>query len=260
MTAQSKVEAATLESALVSALAEIGSATKDKVNPHFKSKYADLGSVIDAVKPVLARHNLGFTQSTEPSEGGVIVETVLWFGGQGDYSSGSKSLGKLFVPANKQDAQGFGSALTYARRYSLMTAFGVPAEDDDGNAAAKSYTPQTATSGGVAGTAGQVTNGERKGKLNGTYETLPKLETATKAFVHTLEGIDDLGELIGWLQTPEAMELQTQGMRDLPSWWDTGEGLPEEFVPVAERIHMKKRILEERESLHPRQQSVLEAG
>lgn len=123
----------TLSLALVTALAEIGGAAKDKVNPAFKSKYADLSSVIDAIKPVLARHDLGFTQSTEPSEGGVIVETILW------HTDGEKqSLGKLFVPANKQDAQGFGSALTYARRYSLMTAFGVPAEDDDGNAAARS--------------------------------------------------------------------------------------------------------------------------
>lgn len=122
----------TLSLALVTALAEIGGATKDKVNPAFKSKYADIGSVIDAIKPVLARHDLAFTQSTEPSDAGVIVETILW------HTDGEKqSLGKLFVPANKHDAQGFGSALTYARRYSLMTAFGVPAEDDDGNAAVR---------------------------------------------------------------------------------------------------------------------------
>ncbi len=54
------------------------------------------------------------------------------------HESGEKeSLGILFVPANKNDAQGFGSALTYARRYALVTAFGVPVEDDDGNAAAR---------------------------------------------------------------------------------------------------------------------------
>ncbi len=123
-----------LSASLVKALAEIGGATKDKINPAFKSKYADLGSVVDAIKPVLAKHGLAFTQSTEPSEGGVIVETLLWYEG----TDAACSLGKLFVPANKQDAQGFGSALTYARRYSLMTAFGVPAEDDDGNAASRS--------------------------------------------------------------------------------------------------------------------------
>jgi hypothetical protein len=133
MNAETKIEAG-LSGALVKALAEIGGATKDKINPAFKSKYADLGSVVEAIKPILARHGLAFTQATEPSEGGVIVETLLWHEG----TSEPRALGKLFVPANKQDAQGFGSALTYARRYGLMTAFGVPAEDDDGNAAARS--------------------------------------------------------------------------------------------------------------------------
>lgn len=133
MGAETKIEAAaSLNIALVAALGEIGGAAKDKVNPAFKSKYADLESVIDAIKPVLARHSLAFRQATQPSEDGVIVETIVV------HAEGERSMGTLFVPANKKDAQGHGSALTYARRYSLMTAFGVPAEDDDGNAAAQS--------------------------------------------------------------------------------------------------------------------------
>ena len=133
MGAEQKIEAGTMSAALVAALAEIGGAAKDKINPAFKSKYADLGSVIDAIKPVLAAHGLAFTQHTTPSEDGVMVETFV------RHSGGEKeSLGSFYVPANKRDAQGFGSALTYARRYSLMTAFGVPAEDDDGSAATKS--------------------------------------------------------------------------------------------------------------------------
>lgn len=131
MNVETKVKAATsLNGALVKALAEIGGATKDKLNPHFKSKYADLASVVDAIKPVLAKHGLGFTQHCQPAEDGVSIETVVRHEG-GD----QESLGTLYLPANKRDAQGFGSALTYARRYALMTAFGVPAEDDDGNAA-----------------------------------------------------------------------------------------------------------------------------
>jgi hypothetical protein len=123
----------TLAIAMAAAFAEIEGATKAATNPHFKTKYADLGAVIDAIKPALINHNLFFVQCSQPSEHGVTVETVL------HHVSGDKlSLGALYVPANKQDAQGFGSALTYCRRYSLMTAFGVPAEDDDGNAAAKS--------------------------------------------------------------------------------------------------------------------------
>lgn len=122
----------TLSLAMSKAFADIQAATKDSKNPHFKSKYADITAVIESVKPALVKNGLFFTQRTEPVERGVQVETVL------HHANGEQmSLGKLFVPANKQDAQGFGSALTYARRYALVTAFGVPTEDDDGNAAAK---------------------------------------------------------------------------------------------------------------------------
>jgi hypothetical protein len=131
MNAQTKIETS-LSSAMAAAFAEIEGATKDKLNPHFKSKYADLGSVIDAIKPALIKNGLYFTQRPQPSEGGVTVETVI-----GHASGEEMSLGALFVPANKNDAQAFGSALTYARRYALVTAFGVPVEDDDGNAAAR---------------------------------------------------------------------------------------------------------------------------
>lgn len=133
MTAQSKIEAATLSSAMALAFAEIEGATKAAVNPHFGKKYADLGAVIDAIKPALIKHGLFFMQKSEPSADGVIVHTTL------HHTSGQEmDLGKLYVPADKRDAQKFGSALSYARRYSLMTAFGVPAEDDDGNAASSS--------------------------------------------------------------------------------------------------------------------------
>ena len=112
--------------------AKIEAATKSANNPHFRSKYADIGAVIDAIKPALVEHGLFFTQRPLRSDGGVTIETVL------HHASGeSISLGFMFVPANKNDAQAFGSALTYCRRYALVTAFGVPTEDDDGNAAAR---------------------------------------------------------------------------------------------------------------------------
>lgn len=123
----------TLASAMAAAFGEIEGATKSANNPHFKSKYADLTSVIEAIKPALTAHGLFFTQRPEPSESGVTISTVLHHAG-GEVLE----LGTLFVPANKNDAQAFGSALTYARRYALVTAFGVPTEDDDGNAATKS--------------------------------------------------------------------------------------------------------------------------
>lgn len=135
MNAQIQIEAATLASAMARAFAEIEGATKAAAGQvgQQRYKYADLTSVIDAIKPALVNNGLFFTQHPEPSERGVCIETVLHHAG-----GESLPLGKLFVPANKQDAQAYGSALTYARRYALVTAFGVPVEDDDGNAASKS--------------------------------------------------------------------------------------------------------------------------
>ena len=133
MNAETKITAS-LHSAMAAAFGEIEGATKGVVGQvgQQKYKYADIGAVIDAIKPALIRHGLFFTQHPHPSEDGVTVETVL------HHASGeSIGLGSLFVPANKRDAQGFGSALTYARRYALVTAFGVPTEDDDGNAAVR---------------------------------------------------------------------------------------------------------------------------
>lgn len=117
--------------ALAKALPELEGAKKNAANPHFKSKYADLGAVIDALHP-LSDHGVWFRQETHENESGAMVET--FYIGHGE----QLSAGRLFVPASKRDAHGFGSALTYARRYALQTAFGLSSEDDDGNAATKS--------------------------------------------------------------------------------------------------------------------------
>lgn len=134
MNAVTKIAADTLHSAMALAFAEIESATKSATGQvgQQKYKYADLTGVIEAIKPALIKHNLFFTQHPAPHDKGVQIETILHHAG-----GESVSLGTLFVPASKQDAQGFGSAMTYARRYALQTAFGVPVEDDDGNAAVK---------------------------------------------------------------------------------------------------------------------------
>lgn len=128
---------AKLFAALAKAYPKIAGAVKDSKNPHFKSNYADLSSVDAAIRPALSEVGLFHYQITHEHDGGVCVETLV-----GHESGVSMSFGKLFVPASKNDAQGYGSALTYARRYSLMAAFGVCPEDDDGNAAAASAPPK----------------------------------------------------------------------------------------------------------------------
>lgn len=128
--------------ALLKAQKGIKAAIKDSQNPHFKSKYADLSSVIDAVKEPLNTHGITFLQGVEDAENGVAVETMLL------HDSGEWLSSTIKIPASKQDAQGYGSAMTYARRYGLQAMCGVPAEDDDGNAASK--TPVSAKSQSMA--------------------------------------------------------------------------------------------------------------
>jgi len=122
----------TIAAAFVKAKRSFGPALKDKTNPAFRSKYADLGACIDAVEDALLANGIAFIQETSEDATGVTVETVFV------HESGETlRCGKLHVPAAKQDPQGYGSALTYARRYSLMAACGIAPEDDDGNAASK---------------------------------------------------------------------------------------------------------------------------
>lgn len=127
-----------ISGALVRAQRAFGPALKSSSNPHFKSRYADLAACVEAVIDALNESGIALVQKTDLCEDGVIVETTFV------HESGeSMSAGKLHVPASKQDAQGYGSALTYARRYSLMAACGIAPEDDDGNAATSSA-PQRA--------------------------------------------------------------------------------------------------------------------
>lgn len=120
-----------LADAMAKAQAEMGAAIKGASNPFFKSKYADLGSVIQAIKPHFAEHGLSYVQFPVSGEHCVGVTTRLM------HSSGEWLEQEYFIPLGKMDAQAAGSAITYARRYALQAIAGIPAEDDDGNAATK---------------------------------------------------------------------------------------------------------------------------
>jgi hypothetical protein len=119
-----------IAAALVKAQRDFGPALKTSNNPHFRTKYADLSACIEAVIDGLNNNNIYLMQLTEDHPDGIKIQTVFV------HESGEQiSSGWLFVPAAKADPQGFGSALTYARRYSLMTACGIAPEDDDANSA-----------------------------------------------------------------------------------------------------------------------------
>lgn len=121
-----------ISAAFVKAKRAFGPALKCKTNPAYKSKYADLAACLEAVDEALLDNGIALIQETFEDATGITVETVFM------HESGeSLRCGKLHVPASKQDPQGYGSALSYARRYSLMASCGIAAEDDDGNAASK---------------------------------------------------------------------------------------------------------------------------
>lgn len=118
--------------ALVSAQKEIKFAVKDSTNPHYKSKYANINSVIDAVKAPLNNNNIAILQSLSPSDDGKLHLTTRLI-----HSSGEWIEDTAVCPLQKQDAQGLGSAVSYIRRYSLSAFLSLYSDtDDDGQSAA----------------------------------------------------------------------------------------------------------------------------
>jgi len=121
-----------IATALAKAQANMGKALKQANNPHFRSKYADLGNVMDACMPALNEAGIAIIQPTGEDEHGRFVETILIHGESGEHLSC-----RVPLIVAKNDMQGYGSAVTYARRYGLMAMAGIAPEDDDGNAASK---------------------------------------------------------------------------------------------------------------------------
>jgi hypothetical protein len=121
-----------LAKALCAAQSEFGTVPQSGHNPFHKSKYSTLKDCWDTARPVLARHGLSVLQMPDTGEDGrMFLLTIVM------HESGENISARQPVMAAKQDAQSFGSALSYARRYGLTSALGLVSgdEDDDGNAA-----------------------------------------------------------------------------------------------------------------------------
>lgn len=119
-----------ISAAFVKAQKEFGPAIKNAKSN--RNTYADLSACLDAVIDAFHNSNIAIIQMPHESKDGITVETIFLHE-SGEQMSG----GKLFIPCEKKDAQGFGSALTYARRYSLMASCGLAPEDDDGKKASE---------------------------------------------------------------------------------------------------------------------------
>jgi hypothetical protein len=161
-----------LAKALAGAQGELKDAVKDSVNPHFKSKFASLGSVRAAVTPVFVKNGLAVTQLNEPhGDGGVCVVTLLL------HESGEWIRSRLYVPVSKKDAQGFGSALSYARRYALAMIANIATDDDDD--ANEAVRPQA----------------QKPAEKPANDTAAPKNEVDVEALIQALEASKDAEEL-----------------------------------------------------------------
>lgn len=183
----------------VKAQAAFAPALKTSVNPAFRSKYAALDACIEAVIDALHANGFALVQRTHPDERGVTVETLLLH-----RSGESISGGTLHVPAAKQDPQGFGSALSYARRYSLMATCGIaPENDDDGNAASKAI--QARAKPAIQPAAGQIAPAREAAALTPiTMQQRQEVEERGADMVQAFEAGNEAQALKLWREVEDA--------------------------------------------------------
>lgn len=127
---ETSAEIKDIAAALTKAQAEIKNVVKNTDNSYFKSRYADLSAILDASRDPLSKNGLSVMQTPEDNGGGgVSLRTTIL------HSSGQFITSVYTLPPTKQDPQGYGSAITYMRRYALSAVLGIGQEDDDGNLA-----------------------------------------------------------------------------------------------------------------------------
>lgn len=169
-----------LAAAFSKAQATVEGARRDSNNPHFKSKYADLASVWLACREALTSNGLSVVQGC-----GEVVDGKLHMTTRLLHASGQWLEDTLSLPLGKMDAQGYGSAVTYARRYALAAMVGVSPEDDDGNAASQPVPRQAANA-----PAGPVSDKQRQ-----ELETLADEVGADKRKLCEYLQVESLGKL-----------------------------------------------------------------
>ncbi|MCO6445005.1 MAG: ERF family protein [Anaerolineae bacterium] len=176
-----------LAAALAKAQAELRNPAFDSQNPHFKSRFASLAGVRDAITPVLSKHGLSVTQlTTNDDQGRASVETILL------HSSGQWIGSTLTVPPPKADAHGTGSAITYARRYALMAIVNVVGdEDDDGNRAAQSKQTEDADAEAIESARTALLKAADADKLTTVWNKVAKHFKANPSAVQELAVLKD---------------------------------------------------------------------
>jgi hypothetical protein len=193
--------------ALAKAQTSMGKALKDSSNPHFKSKYADLASVMNACLGALTANGIAVTHSTEWSETEQQLVTTFTHGA-------SDTACSIAIPLllGKRDMQGLGSALTYARRYGVMALAGIAPEDDDGNAA-------------VAAAPSKATQALSDAWTDAVLDSLPESATPRQKAEAFAQAICD--------------EFQGKGEKALGNVWEKRKKLVAKFESEYPDLHEK---------------------
>jgi hypothetical protein len=165
--------------AFVKALKEVQAAEKTKTNPQFKSTYADLSSVIEQANAALHPNGLAFSQEVTTDKEGVSVTTLLI------HESGEIiPCAPCWLPVTQKTPQGYGSAITYCRRYSLKARMGMPDEDDDGNAATGTGNTKPPAPEGMEGLRSKVAPQTAPEMTAALRESITAIEQGRKQRLH----------------------------------------------------------------------------
>lgn len=225
--------------ALAAAQAEMGKALKDAENPHFRSKYADLSSVVDAVRPALNAHGIAYFHIPGQGEFGHTMTTVLYHGA-------SETSIEAVVPLilGKQDMQGYKSATTYAKRIGLESVTGIaPDEDDDGNAAVATVRDRAPVSASTSGSLIQAWK-------DAVEDSLPETATAAqKAIAYADKMLEEIPEKA----TPrsvdsknDALENYMSARKGLMDW--LGKHYPDKHAEVMDAYLARRNDLLEQKA------------
>jgi hypothetical protein len=221
-----------LATALSKAQGEVKGAVKDSDNPAFKRdgkamKYADLESVEDACWAAITGNGLAVLQSPGLTVDGVMHMTTML-----THASGQWVKDTLSIPLAKVDAQGYGSAVTYARRYSLAAFMGVAPEDDDGNAASR------------PGSGGADNTPKRGDKLEGPYTSMTALKAAYEQLDRNIRRSETVDDLEGLLALDSTVALMDQLKRYAGGYVTGSDRLPAEHVPLLALISQTRTQLQ----------------
>lgn len=185
-----------LAAALAKAQGQMSFAIKDAKNPHFGNKYADLASVWDAIRTPLSANGLSVTQATDVTEGGeMILITTLW------HASGESISSRYPIAPVQRNPQGYGSALSYARRYALSSLVGVVQSDDDGNAASGAPAPDRSPAKASAPVAPPATPPATKSnkKASGSAAPVDAAQAWATQAARALQDMRSAADVDAWL-------------------------------------------------------------